>query len=144
MRAHGPNEDDVNAAVATLEKPLDLTEFGSMLVSGDHGPIMKPVLKPLLEWILRHDRKRSFDLYMALLTIMQVVLSFEWDRPFFQYWYANRPKFAEESLEKALDELPSDGTGEWADFRNLVREYRDEVARYLASEQPEPAPAALL
>ncbi len=139
MRAHGPSEDDMAAAVSAVNRPVDLAKFTLLLTSPEKGPVITRVWRPLLAWIMgsapHHDQGQSFDVYLALLTIMGAVLQFEWDRPFFRYWYAKRPEFDATEVRNALDKLP-DAPEQWADFKQLVETYMGDVVKYLAVEEP--------
>ncbi len=138
MRAHGRLEDDVGAAMSAVNRRVDLAKFTGLLASPEKGPVIERVWQPLLAWILEkpphQHQEQSFDVYLALLTIMQTILEFEWDRPFFRYWYAKRPEFSAKDVREVLDKLPQ-APQQWADFKELVQKYMADVATYLEAEE---------
>jgi hypothetical protein len=127
--------------VSAVDGPVDLSQFSQLLASPKKGDAIRRVWRPLLAWVLGgaplYDDGKSFNIYLELLSIMQTVLEFEWDRPFFRYWYAKCPKFGAEDIQKALNNLPQDPgkRGKWTDFRELVKNYVDDVKNYLQAEE---------
>lgn len=47
-----------------------------------------------------------FDECLALMSIMRLVMRYEWDRPFYRYWYRESVNFDRKEYLKALQEIP--------------------------------------
>jgi hypothetical protein len=112
-------------ALDQMKANESLAEFEARLIS--EKDLFEPLEKTFEKWLKNPDD--SFASYLNLVSIIQLVLEFETNRPF-QHWYDEPLKFPGEELGKALDKLQ--------DIRDFADtwEVRKNLELYLAANEP--------
>ena len=65
----------------------------------------------------------SFNEALALLSILKLVLKYEWDRPFFRYWYGKKDDFEMQRFKTQLRYVPKTPAADYTQFKAAEEAY---------------------
>lgn len=129
----------LEVAMALVKKPETLPRFRRRLRKisyserGERARIeLTKIQENFLTWVDSQDG--SFPAVLALLEILANVLRFEWDRPFYGYWYDEVPSFPFEECDRALARLPQKPETLVLGFRAAFAEYKKGVEEHIRSK----------
>ena len=119
-----------------LEKAMDElkgvvvspSEYGSALKGTGAGAAILPIVDANFRlWAAGTSPKTgnndSFRQALALLSILKLVLKYEWDRPFFRYWYGHADDFEMDQYKVHLQYVPHSPPTDYADFEKAEKAY---------------------
>jgi hypothetical protein len=89
----------------------------------------------LAGWVEATPPDDSFERCLSLMSMQRTVLAFEWDRPFFGYWYKGRPQINVTEFRGYLGKLPTDRSleGKINELKKMAEAYAKSVKKYDAS-----------
>ncbi|MFL6414067.1 MAG: hypothetical protein ACJ74Y_00115 [Bryobacteraceae bacterium] len=138
LKAH-LNYPGLELAVELVKQPESLIRFRKRFdkilhEEGDESARIQlmAIQENFLHWV--DDSDNSFKGILALLEILRYILRFEWDRPFFGYWYGESPSFPFEECAAAFSRLPAERPELVERFRIDLEKYTEGVERFLASK----------
>ena len=88
--------------------PTRVTPRAATPPPGSQSTLFVAAETEFLNWAENPALAASFKKCISMLLMMRMVLAFEWDRPFFGYWYGSRPEFDRQSFRENLDNLAAD------------------------------------
>jgi hypothetical protein len=127
-----------------LEKPVSLPRFRAEFVApapparvtpapatpppGSCSALFVAAETEFLAWVdgAAPNSGDSFRRCLSLMLMLRMVLAFEWDRPFFGYWYGTKPEFDVDAFEGHLKNVPA-GLN---DLQVKAKRYAEDVRKY--------------
>ena len=79
-----------------------------------------------------NDGGSSFARIVSVLQIVRMVIGFEWDRPFVQHWYGEKPEFDIPGCRAKASQLGLTGLAEEVLLRDRLTLYIQNVEAYLS------------
>jgi len=114
---------------------LSMPDFTMRLAAGNtESADLKGVSDQFKAWV--GDPDGSFTEALALLVAIRTVLNYEWDRPFYRYWYREKPQFDSKSYRETLDTVPHSPDHAYRAFDTAARQYspsRSAISRFFGS-----------
>ena len=96
-------------------------EFSSHLETDSDWAYLRGVDQQFQAWVGGKDG--SFHAALAVLTVIRTVLRYEWDRPFYRYWYREKLPFAGQQYRETLKHIPHSPGDTYSEFINAARRY---------------------
>ncbi len=109
-----------------IKSPESISKFRSRLTAGDaDAKLLTALDKDFVAWVdnAAAATDRSFSESLALLSAIAMVLRFEWDRPFYRYWYRENPVFSRTRYQELLTKIPQEPQEEYFEFSDAAKSY---------------------
>jgi hypothetical protein len=86
----------------------------------------------MLGWVEAPAPDDSFERCLSLMSMQRAVLAFEWDRPFYGYWYKDRPRIDVAEFKGYLEKLPQPSAAD-ARLNNKINQLKKVAETYAKS-----------